>query len=101
MCNRDGCCRADVVINYFQSEDSATELVEQIRGYGQRATAVQADAFTQEGVDTLFTAANQFFDSGRTDVLVCTAGGLNVRGELLELDTQTIADSFQMNYMSS
>ena len=70
-----------------------------------------------QGVELLFRNASEFFESGRfklmkpaflneglyeccrTDVLVCAAGGLNVRGELLELDPKTIADCFEYALM--
>ena len=52
---------ADVVVNYFQSEQPASEVVEQIRDMGRQATAVQADVFSQEGVDTLMGSTREFF----------------------------------------
>ena len=72
---------ADVVINYHSSATAAEETADKVRALGRRALAVQADVFSEDGVAKLYQEANDFAETG-IDVLICNAGGLNVRGEL-------------------
>ena len=75
---------ADVVVNYFGSEEAAAATVDEIRSLGSRATAVRANVFEAEGIAHLVSEAEAFFEGGRIDVLVNNAGGLNLRGELCD-----------------
>eukprot|EP00927_Polykrikos_kofoidii_P069947 TRINITY_DN65702_c0_g1_i1.p1 TRINITY_DN65702_c0_g1~~TRINITY_DN65702_c0_g1_i1.p1 ORF type:complete len:314 (-),score=44.91 TRINITY_DN65702_c0_g1_i1:109-981(-) len=92
---------ADVVVNYFASAEAAADTVSKIEALGRRSRAVRADAFRKTGVELLAAEATEFFEGRGIDILVCSAGGLNRRGEITELDENTILDCFQMNYMSS
>lgn len=91
---------ADVVVNYHSSAASAESTVDEIHSFGRRAKAIQADAFTADGLATIETEATLFFGKP-CDILVCNAGGLNVRGEITDLSEEDLLDSFKMNYMSA
>eukprot|EP00929_Paragymnodinium_shiwhaense_P085645 TRINITY_DN46064_c0_g1_i1.p1 TRINITY_DN46064_c0_g1~~TRINITY_DN46064_c0_g1_i1.p1 ORF type:complete len:301 (+),score=44.45 TRINITY_DN46064_c0_g1_i1:75-977(+) len=95
---------ADVVVNYHASESTAATTVKEIEALGRRSVAVKADVFQQAGIDRLEAEASKFAAlgaSGGIDILVCCAGGLNVRGEITDMDEATIMENFQMNYMST
>jgi len=64
---------AHVLVNYARSADAAEEIVGNIERDGGKAFAVAADMSTPEGVDTLFSSADERFE-GRLDVLVNNAG---------------------------
>jgi len=65
---------AGVVVNYARSRQQAEEVVAEIAGYGQKASAVKADMRSITELRQLFaTAAEQF---GRLDILVNNAGML-------------------------
>ncbi|MFD1778111.1 3-oxoacyl-ACP reductase [Fredinandcohnia salidurans] len=55
-----------VVINYFQSEDKARSLQEEI---GKNAIAIQADVRNREQVKSLFVKAKNYFDQPITTVV--------------------------------
>jgi 3-oxoacyl-[acyl-carrier protein] reductase len=62
----------DVVVNYRNNTKSAEAVVAQIEAYGQKALAVQAHVFTEDGINQLFTAIKATFP--KIDVLVNNAG---------------------------
>jgi NAD(P)-dependent dehydrogenase (short-subunit alcohol dehydrogenase family) len=64
---------AAVVINYRQKAPRANKVVAEIEAAGGRAVAVGADLTTQEGVQSLVSAAMENF--GSLDVLVLNASG--------------------------
>jgi len=63
---------ADVVVNYFSSTESASDLAAQISALGRRVATVQADVTQKDQVDSLVEKALDAF--GRLDVLVNNAG---------------------------
>lgn len=63
---------ADVVFNYVNDEQSAADLVKEIKQYGGKAHAIQADVSKVEDVDRLFENAAEL--CGRLDILVNNAG---------------------------
>jgi NAD(P)-dependent dehydrogenase (short-subunit alcohol dehydrogenase family) len=63
---------ADIVVNYHTSEKGAAGAVEEIRGMGRRAVAIQADVARRADVEKLFAAAQKEF--GRLDILVSNTG---------------------------
>lgn len=65
----------DVVVNYKTDTQSAQNIVEQIEMYGQKAIAVQSDAFSEEGIIKLFKVVTDVFP--KIDVLVSNAGNAN------------------------
>ena len=76
---------AAVVVNYNSSADRANALVEEIRGRGGRAAAVQADVSRADGAERLIAESRAAFGD-RIDVVVNNAGGLVARKKLEELD---------------
>src|SRR4051812_42598194 len=75
---------ADVIVNYLGSEKEALATVEEIRGLGRRALALQADVTRKADIERM-TAGALAFGNGRIDVLVNNAGGLVRRALLGEL----------------
>lgn len=65
----------DVAVNYRKDTKSAQSIVRQIEGYGQKALAIQANAFTDEGTKELFKCLTDVFP--KLDVLVNNAGNPN------------------------
>jgi 3-oxoacyl-[acyl-carrier protein] reductase len=63
---------ADVIVNYASNPKTANEVVERIKGLGQKAVAVQADVATKQGAETVIQAAAKEF--GKIDILVNNAG---------------------------
>lgn len=63
---------ADVIVNYASNPKTASEVVEKIKGLGQKAVAVQADVATKQGAEAVIQAAVKEF--GKIDILVNNAG---------------------------
>lgn len=63
---------ADIIINYDSSKSEADALVNELKSFGRRAVAVQADVSHRADVQKLFTATENEF--GRLDILVNNAG---------------------------
>lgn len=62
----------DVVVNYLRDESGAKKVAQQIEAAGQKALLVQADVFTEDGVERLFEAAKKAY--GKITALVNNAG---------------------------
>jgi 3-oxoacyl-[acyl-carrier protein] reductase len=62
----------DVVVNYREDAEAAKAVVKEIETTGQKAIAVQAHVFTEEGIAKLFEAVKSTFP--KIDVLVNNAG---------------------------
>jgi len=75
---------ADVLVNYLQNRDAATEVVEMIQSLGRRSMAVRADVGNQSEVDALFAQLDKAF--GKLDILINNAG----TGSLIPLDKITL-----------
>jgi 3-oxoacyl-[acyl-carrier protein] reductase len=77
---------ANVVVNYFGSEDRARALVDEVSAGGAgRAVAVRADVTKPQDVAHLVAEAQRAFGGG-IHVLVNNAGGLVARKKLPEID---------------
>jgi glucose 1-dehydrogenase len=63
---------ADVVVNYVSGDDAAAAVVDEIRGFGVRAIAYQADVSQEDQVAGMFAQAIKEF--GTIDILVNNAG---------------------------
>ena len=63
---------ADVVVNYVEGEEAATEVVEAIRARGVQTYAHQTDVSQEEPVKQMFATLMERF--GTIDVLVANAG---------------------------
>jgi 3-oxoacyl-[acyl-carrier protein] reductase len=73
----------NVAINYFSSSSGADGAVEEIRGNGGKAFALQGDLNTIEGVEALVSRTVAEF--GGVDVLGNNAGGLIARKTIAEM----------------
>ena len=71
-------------LNYHQRADAANAVLEQIRGLGVTAIAVQADVADETQVLHMFEAIDREF--GRLDVLVNNAGMLEQQMRLEQMD---------------
>jgi len=71
-------------LNYHQRADAANAVLEQVRGLGVTAIAVQADVADQTQVLHMFEAIDREF--GRLDVLVNNAGMLEQQMRLEQMD---------------
>lgn len=76
---------ANVVVNYFNSESSAKQTVEEIKALGQQAIAIKADVSSITDIAILKMKTMEAFD-GKVAILVNNAGGLFARKTLKELD---------------
>ena len=63
---------ADVIVNYAGSEAKAYEVVEEIKGLGREAIAIQCDVSNNESVTDMVKATIDHF--GKIDILVNNAG---------------------------
>jgi len=71
-------------LNYHQRADAAKAVLEQVRGLGVTAIAVQADVADETQVLHMFEAIDRVF--GRLDVLVNNAGMLEQQMRLEQMD---------------
>jgi glucose 1-dehydrogenase len=67
-----GAAGADVVVNYVSGEETAAEVVRQIRDFGVQSYAHQADVSCEDQVQKMF--AEMISRLGTIDVLVANAG---------------------------
>jgi 3-oxoacyl-[acyl-carrier protein] reductase len=65
-------CGVDLALNYFKHEAEASEVAKQVRSYGVRAIAIQADVSRFDDVRALFERTIDEF--GRLDIVVANAG---------------------------
>jgi 3-oxoacyl-[acyl-carrier protein] reductase len=63
---------ADVLVNYLQNRDAATQVVEMIQHLARRSVAVQADVGKRPEVERLFEHLDRAF--GKLDILINNAG---------------------------
>ena len=63
---------ANVVVNYLKEKQSADKVVEQIKGLGRKAVAIQADVASESEVKRMMEEVVKHF--GGIDVLVNNAG---------------------------
>ena len=63
---------ANVLVNYLQNHNAATEVTEMIQGLGRKSVAVQANVGNQSEVESMFAQLDKAF--GKLDILVNNAG---------------------------
>jgi len=76
---------ANIVVNYFKSEDDANDVVKEINALGRAAIPVRADASKIDEVKAMVRRAIDEF--GRIDILVNNAG-VSTMGLLVDLTEQ-------------
>ncbi len=91
---------ANVVVNYFNTEQGALETVKEIEAVGQKAIAVKADVSKLDDIAKLKKATIDAFGE-KVDVLVNNAGGLFARKTLPELDEEFYDRVINVNFKST
>ena len=76
---------AQVVINYFNSEEESKETLAAIKAIGGNAISVKGDVRKLEDIQQLVTKTQESF-GGKVDILVNNAGGLFARKTIDEID---------------
>ncbi|MDK2824468.1 MAG: 3-oxoacyl-[acyl-carrier protein] reductase [Clostridia bacterium] len=91
---------ADVVVNYNSSKEAAEEVVNEIKGLGQKAIAIQADVTKEDQVSNLVKKAVEFGE-GKIDILVNNAGTLVKRCPIDEMDLELWYKIMDVNMTST
>ncbi|HEX9956041.1 MAG TPA: SDR family NAD(P)-dependent oxidoreductase, partial [Fibrella sp.] len=63
---------ANIIVNYVSKPETAEALVNEIKGYGVDALAIQADVSKEDQVQAMFKQAVDHF--GTIDILINNAG---------------------------
>lgn len=87
---------AKVVLNYFGSENSANEIITEIKSSGGEAIAVQGDMTKTTDVIKMIDAAKDAFGN-EIHILVNVVGGLVARKTLEEMDEAFWDDVINLN----
>ncbi|MBT7951693.1 MAG: SDR family oxidoreductase [Gammaproteobacteria bacterium] len=77
---------AHVIVNYNKSEQSARKVVEEIRAKGGKASAIQADISSQDGINRLLAESQTIL--GAIDIWVNNAGADILTGANASADDQ-------------
>jgi len=85
----------DVCVNYRSNRSAADAVVEDVRGLGRRAIAVQADVAIEADVVRLFATVDE--QLGRVTALVNNAGVVERQGRVEEVDAARISRIFATN----
>ncbi len=91
---------ANVVVNYYNSEEGALETVAAIEKLGQKAVAVKADVSNLSDIKNLKDKTVETF-GGSVDILVNNAGGLFARRTLQEIDEDFYDLVMNVNFKST
>lgn len=75
---------ADILVNYYRSDQAAHEVADEITAMGRKAIAVHADIGDPHDIDLMFQEFDEHFD--RLDVLVNNAGDAH----LIPLENLTV-----------
>lgn len=89
---RDG---LNIIVNYASSEGPARVVVEEIEAAGGKAIAVRADIAQNDGIKTLFDAAEQAF--GKADILV-NNGGVMMLSPLNSVSDESFERQVAINF---
>ena len=91
---------ARVVLNYYASDEQATDTLNTIHSAGGEAIAVGGDLTKQEDVDRLVSEAVKTYGE-KIDILVNVAGGLVARKTLEETDLEFFELVMKLNFTST
>jgi 3-oxoacyl-[acyl-carrier protein] reductase len=83
-----------LALNYLKNADAALELVEEIRGAGQKALALQANVAEKRAVEGMIEKVTAEF--GTIDILVNNAGIFRL-GELMTIDEEALDEMIAVN----
>ena len=87
---------ASVVVNFFQSKDSAEQIVNKIKTDGGNSIAVQADVSKSADVDRLIKTTQDAFGE-RIDILVNNAGSLIERRSIQDMTDDLWDETMTLN----
>jgi NAD(P)-dependent dehydrogenase (short-subunit alcohol dehydrogenase family) len=90
---------ASVVVNYFQSKDSAEQIVEKIKADGGNAIAVRADVSKSQDVQRLINTTLDTFGE-KIDILVNNAGSLIERRLIQDMTEELWEETMDVNLKS-
>lgn len=85
----------DVAVNYVRDEKAAHELVQEIRGAGGKARAIQADVSRELDIKQLFAAVER--ELGDLTHLVNNAGIVGRAARLVDADPSVIREVVDLN----
>lgn len=91
---------ANVLINYFGDENSASRTLDEITSAGGKATLFRGDMTKQGDVIKMISVAEETFGAG-IDVLVNVVGGLVARKTLDEMDEDFFTSVVRLNLNST
>jgi 3-oxoacyl-[acyl-carrier protein] reductase len=89
---------ASVVVNYFHSQDSAQQIVEQIKSEGGAAFAFQADVSSDADVDRLVGTTIEMY--GNIDILINNAGSMIERRPMEQMTEALWQETLDVNLKS-
>jgi NAD(P)-dependent dehydrogenase (short-subunit alcohol dehydrogenase family) len=84
-----------VAINYLRDENAANKLVEEIRGAGGKAVAIQGDVARELDIKSLFAAIDR--ELGQLTHLVNNAGIVGRTARLVDADPSMIREVIDLN----
>lgn len=90
---------ADVALTYRRDEASANETAEKITALGRKAIVVQCDVSEQEQVGA--TIENILAETGKIDILVCSAGIASRGNSVRDTSTEEMLRVFDTHVMGS
>ncbi len=90
---------ANVVVNYYLSQEDGDTTLKLIEEVGGKAIIVQGDMTKQEDIDTLVSESKKAFGE-EVHVLVNVAGGLIARKTIEEMDVDFFDTMIDVNFKS-
>jgi len=90
---------ADIVVNYSKDKSSADEVIKNIRAFGVRVIAIQADISKVADLERLFTEAKAAF--GKIDIVVANAGIEMVETPVVDFTEEQFDRLFSINAKGS
>jgi 3-oxoacyl-[acyl-carrier protein] reductase len=90
---------ADIVVNYSKDKSSADEVIKNIKAFGVRVIAIQADISKVADLERLFTEAKSAF--GKIDIVVANAGIEMVETPVVDFTEEQFDRLFSINAKGS
>ena len=89
----------DVAGNYLRDEKSAQAVVQDVRGAGRRAVAIQGDMAREADIDRMFATLDK--ELGRLTHLVYNAGTTGGNSRVDAVAAKTIRDTMELNVVGA